>query len=176
MKKQILVVSIVVGTVIVAFVTLSQTKTTFRSPSTMKPPTVNFVFKYGVGAINELNTISQTYTKDMVIDPPVTVKMVLTDTEKVTVWNRLYLLKLAQEAEKPKGQTINADRSSCSNYYLHMWIDSTQKSVAWDNCQDQLEAGLQEFTDFIINLIESKEEYKELPTSKDGYIYNKSNG
>jgi len=30
----------------------------------MKPPAVNFVFRYGVGAINELNTPNQTYTKD----------------------------------------------------------------------------------------------------------------
>ncbi|HAZ29771.1 TPA: hypothetical protein DCY43_03460 [candidate division WWE3 bacterium] len=64
MKKQTLVVSIVVGTVIATFVTLSQTKITSRSPSTMKPPAVNFVLRYGVGAINELNTPNQTYTKD----------------------------------------------------------------------------------------------------------------
>ncbi len=170
MKKRILVASIVVYAAIVAFVTLNQTKITFRSPSTMKPPTVNFVFRYGVGAINELNTINQTYTKDMVKDPPVTVGMVLTDAEKIAVWNRLYLLKLAQEAEKPKGQTVNADRSPCSNYYLHMWIDSTQKEFAWDNCQGQIDADSQEFTDFIIQLIESKEEYRSLPAPRGGYL------
>jgi len=35
----------------------------------------NLIFKYGVGAKNEFNTFKGTYTKDMVMDPSVTVNL-----------------------------------------------------------------------------------------------------
>ena len=39
---------------------------------------INLIFKYGITARNVLNTFSCTYTKDLVLDPPITTCLKLT--------------------------------------------------------------------------------------------------
>ncbi len=42
----------------------------------------NIIFRYGVGAKNELDTFNGTYTWDMVVDPSITVNLSLSNKEK----------------------------------------------------------------------------------------------
>jgi len=42
--------------------------------------------------------------------------------------------------------------------------------VSWDNCHGKISSKFQKFTDYLIKIIESKEEYKALPTPKVGYL------
>jgi hypothetical protein len=50
----------------------------------------------GVGAKNELNTFDQTFTKDMVMDPSVTVKMKLSDNELNSIYQKINNLNFIQ--------------------------------------------------------------------------------
>ncbi len=57
------------------------------------PEDFQIVLKYGVQTRNILNTSAGTYTKDMILDPPVTINLTLTQRELDTVW------RLIQENE-----------------------------------------------------------------------------
>jgi hypothetical protein len=58
----------------------------------------------------------------------------------------------------------------CSRYYLKVQIDSEQKELSWDDCRGKISDKFQQFSNYIIQIIESREEYKELPAPKGGYI------
>ena len=130
--------------------------------------TLNFIFRYGVGAKNELNTFSQTFTKDMIMDSPVTVSLKLTDKEITDVYKKINDLELFDIKER--ATEINTRVTPCSSYYLKVQSSYPQKGLAWDNCRGKIDKKFQQFTDYIIKIIESKEEYKSLPTPKGGYL------
>jgi hypothetical protein len=132
------------------------------------PADFNFIFRYGVGAKNELNTFSQTYTKDMVMDPPVTVGFKLTDDEIAGVNKKMNDLKVfgINEASTEKNVMV----TPCSNYYFKAQIGFFVKELSWDGCHGKINDELQQFTDYIIKIIEAKEEYKKLPSPKGGYL------
>ena len=128
----------------------------------------NLIFKYGVGAKNELNTFAQTYTKDMVMDPSVTIKLKLTDNELTGIYQKLNDLKLFNESTKPIEGNVMV--TPCSSYYLKVQINSEQKELSWNNCRGRISDKFQQFTSYVIQIIESKEEYKKLPTPQGGYL------
>ena len=41
--------------------------------------------------------------------------------------------------------------------------------MSWDNCRGRIDDRLQEFTAYVVSIIESKEEYQELPDATGGY-------
>lgn len=57
----------------------------------------NLIFRYGVGAKNELNTFKQTFKKDMVNKPSITIKMKLSDEELVGIHQKLNEVDLFNE-------------------------------------------------------------------------------
>ena len=149
--------------------TLTPTPTASPSPKPIPQSTIfNLIFKYGVGAKNELNTFAQTYTKDMVMDPSVTIKFKLTDNELAGIYQKLNDLKLFNESTKPLEGNVMV--TPCSSYYLKVQINSEQKELSWNNCRGRISDKFQRFTNYIIQIIESKEEYKKLPTPQGGYL------
>lgn len=146
------------------------------SPSPKPTPqstSFNLIFRYGVGAKNELNTFDQTYTKDMVrdMDPSVTIKFKLTDNELAGIYQKINDLKLFDKNEEPTDGNMGFVEP-CSSYYLKVQIDSAQKELSWDDCRGKISVSdkLQQFTNYIIPIIESKQEYKKLPIPKAGYL------
>ncbi len=149
--------------------TSTLTPTPSPSPkSTPQSTSFNLIFRYGVGAKNELNTFAQTYTKDKVMDPSVTIKLRLTDNELAGIYQKLNNLKLFNESTKPIEGNVMV--TPCSSYYLKVQINSEQKELSWNNCQGRVSDKFQQFTSYIIQIIGSKEEYKKLPTPQGGYL------
>jgi hypothetical protein len=170
MKNKFLLIPVaIIILAAVGFFIFKQKNIPPQNPPTGGPTTFNLIFRYGVGAKNELNTFEQTYTRDMVMDPPVTIKLKLSDSELNSIFQRINDLKLFDESAEPvEGNGFGG--IPCSNYYLKVQIDSAQKELSWDNCREKISDKLQEFTNYIIQIIESKEEYKKLPTPKGGYL------
>lgn len=137
------------------------------APSKHQPADFNFVFNYGVGAKNELNTFNQSFTKDMIMDPPVTIKLKLTDSEMANVYKKIYNLKLFNSDRK---KSKNIFVTPCSSYHLKVQTDSAQRELFWDDCNGKVDDKFRKFTDYILKIIESKEEYKKLPIPRGGYI------
>ena len=152
-------------------ITPSTTPSSTASPSpdpTSQSISFNLIFKYGVGAKNELNTFTQTYTKDMVVDPSITIKFTLTDSEIAGIYQKLNDLKLFDESAKPIEGNLMV--TPCSSYYLKVQIDSEEKELSWNNCKGKISDKFLQFTNYITQIIESKEEYKNLPTPRSGYL------
>jgi len=166
-EKIILISIIVIVLAIAGFIVFKRTNRPPQNPPTGGPTSFNLIFKYGVGAKNELNTFDQTYTKDMVMDPPVTIKFKLSDGELAGVYQKISDLKLFDIVRPTEG---NMMVKPCSNYYLKVQIDSDQKELSWDNCHGEINDKLQQFTEYIISIIESKEDYKKLPIPRGRYL------
>lgn len=167
MKKIILIGIIVIILAIAGFLVFEQTKTPPQNPPADTPTSFNLIFKYGVGAKNELNTFDQTYTKDMVMDPSITIKFKLSDSELASINRKINDLKLFDINQSTEG---NMMVTPCSSYYLKAQIGSDEKEMSWDNCRGKMNDKLQQFTNYIISIIESKDDYKKLPTPRGGYL------
>lgn len=167
MKNLILISIVVIVLAVAGFLVFKQSNTSIQNPPAGVSTRFNLIFKYGVGAINELNTFDQTYTKDMVIDPSVTVKMVLSNNELNNIYQKINDLKLFNENTEPEG---NMMVEPCSSYYLKVQINSEQKELSWDNCRGRISDKFQQFSSYIIQIIESKDEYEKLPTPRGGYL------
>jgi len=167
MKKTILIVVVVIILAIAGFVVFKQSNIPPQNPPAGGPTSFNLIFKYGVGAKNELDTFNQTYTKDMVMDPSVTIKFKLTDSELAGIYQKISDLKLFDISQPTEG---NMMVTPCSSYYLKVQIGSDEKDMSWSNCRGKINDKLQQFTAYIISIIESKEDYKKLPTPRGGYL------
>lgn len=172
MKNKILLISIAVIILAVAgfFIFFQETSNAPTNLPSGESANFNLIFKYGVGAKNELNTFDQTYTKDMVMDPSVTIKFKLTDSELVNLRQKIEDLKLFDKDEKLAEGETGMMRTPCSSYYLKVQKDSVSEELPWDDCQGKISDKLQQFIDYVIPIIESKEEYKNLPVPKGGYL------
>ena len=131
------------------------------------PSDFNFIFKYGVGAKNELNTFNQTFTKDMIVDTPITINLKLTDDEVKSVFEKINDLKLFDRNYPPAAEGIEV--TPCDNYYLMIQTGDTQRELLWNDCRGEIKDQRKEFTDYVKQIIESKEEYKKLPEPSGGY-------
>ena len=165
MKNKLLLIFIGITVLAVAgFLVFKQTNISGE------PTSFNLIFKYGVGAKNELNTFNQTYTKDMVMAPPVTIKFKLPDSEMAGLRQKIEDLKLFDKNEKPAEGDISMMKIPCSSYYLKAQINSVQKELSWDDCQGKISDKLKQFMEYIIPIIEAKDEYKKLPEREGSYM------
>jgi hypothetical protein len=137
----------------------------------------NLIFKYGVTAKNELNTFERTYTKDMVMDPSITVELSLTEAELDRIYQKMveidffdYPDEFSVPVEEGELVTIVTPYSS---YYFKVEYDSAVKELRWEDeivNPDEKAERLRELIQLIRDIIESKEEYKELPAPTSGYM------
>lgn len=130
------------------------------------PSTFNLIFRYGG---SELNTFSKKFTQDMVIDPPVTVDFVLSDEELNMIHQKINELKLFDKDSIKESSRSGSAVIPCGSYYLKVQIDSDQKELSWDDCRG-IDDKLQQFKDFILSIITTKEEYKKLPALRGFYL------
>jgi hypothetical protein len=131
----------------------------------------NLVFKYGVGGKNILDTFAGKFTKDMIADPAITADFKLTPAEKESIRQKIKELDLFNKESKIKADPdIMVAMSPCSNYYLKAQDNNLIKEISWDNCAGEISGVYRQFSDFMINFIESKKEYKDLPEAQGGYL------
>ena len=144
------------------------------------PPTAssfNLIFKYGVGAKNELNTFNGTYTKDMVMDPSITVNLSLSKEELDRIYQKMVEIDFFDYPDEFKVTVFpwqsKGLRTPYSSYYFRVEYDSKTKELSWkDNIltNDRRAEKLRELIELIRDIIESKEEYEKLPPARGGYI------
>ena len=137
----------------------------------------NLIFKYGVGARNELNTFEGTYTKDMIGDPSITVPLSLTEEELNKIYRKMVEIDFFSYPERfsvpvPPGG-ITGMVTPYSGYYFEVAYDSKIKQLWWDDeiTNENIKADkLRKLSQLIRDIIESKDEYKQLPPAKGGYL------
>ena len=137
----------------------------------------NLVFKYGITARNILDTFEGTYTRDMVTDPPVTIELSLSEREKEDIYKKMVECEFLNYPDEfsvsvPPGE-LTGLVTPYNSYYFKVEYNSRIKELRWDDeitNQDEKADRLRDLVIFIRNIIESKEEYKELPEPTSAYL------
>jgi hypothetical protein len=132
---------------------------------------INIIFKYGVGAKNELNTFNGTYTRDMVVDPSITIWMILSQEELRQIQQKIAEIDLFSF---PDSFPLNPSRFVTPevDYYIKVQNGTQVKEITWsDNSlmESNVQNSLDQLVNFLISMIQQKPEYKALPTPRSAY-------
>ncbi len=137
------------------------------------PMDFEFSVKYGVGNKNILNTFEDTFTKDMVVDPPITINLALSQEEMKTIYDEMRRINILDYPTR-----FNPDRNIAEvphpSYYLKIRFNGEVKEIYWKKgiASEVDEAiKLKELIDWYIRdeIIQSRLEYKKLPEPRGGY-------
>ena len=144
---------------------------------TTRESNFNLIFKYGVGAKNILDTFQGTYTKDMVIDPSITVELALSEAEKDIIYQRMIEIDFFNYPDKFSVSVTPGESfgilTPYPSYYFKVEYNSQVKELWWDDeitNPDEKADRLRELIKLIRDIVESKEEYKKLPEPRSGYL------
>jgi hypothetical protein len=142
-----------------------------------RPEHFYFIFTYGPGAKNVLNTINGTYTWDMVIGQSVTINMTLTEDDLDRILRKMIEINFFDFPEVfvvPR-KDVYGYVEPFDRYRFFVEYRGFKKSVKWDaeeiyRKRNNEATALKELCDLIIEIIESKPEYKNLPKPRGGYL------
>ena len=142
-------------------------------PETM-PADFGFVLAFGVAARNVLDTFAGTFTKDMIVDPPVTTELRLSPEELARLYRRMAEIKIeAYPRDFRPADTGEGFGSPYSSYRLRLRADGRELAISWEdlNSSSAPEAtGLRQLFQDIRLMIEARDEYKRLPAARGGYM------
>lgn len=127
----------------------------------------DFIFKYGVGAKNILDTFNDTYTKDMITDDPITISLKLTDEELDGIRQKIEELNLFQAKEESQ---IKMLMNPCTDYDLIVQTFAVQRRASSDGCTQGIDQQFAAFETYIRSILETKTEYRALPEPQGGYM------
>lgn len=154
------------------------------SPST-SAANFNLTFKYGVGAENVLDTFQHTYTADMVVDPDVTIPLVLSNNELDLIYQKMMEIDFFSyptifNIPNPKGISV----IPYPTYYFKVAYNGQTKELTWEDktgysdpvpstsavYKDEEAEKLKDLINLIYKILGSKEEMKKLPKPRGGYL------
>ena len=103
----------------------------------------------------------------MVMEKPITIKFELRENDLHLIDQKIMELDLFN-----KTPVINTPQSmsTCSNYYLKVQTNSSPKELSWSSCRGMVRDEFIQFTNYMLEIIQSTPEYKQLPPAKGGYI------
>ena len=131
---------------------------------------VNLLFKYGVGERNELNTFNNSYTKDMIIDPPITIGLYLSDAEMEQISQEMVAINFFNLSETfPLSEKLVMPSEG---YYVRVQNGSMTKEVSWSTNSElnsTTENNLQQLANCITGIVEKRPEYTRLPPPNGAY-------
>ncbi len=138
---------------------------------------LNFIFQYGVGAADILNTFDNSYTRDMVAGPPERIRMFLTDDEMNRIYAKMQEIGFFDYPTQfsiptPKGPIGIV--TPYQSYYFKVTMGTQVKELTWGDsitipASEQVDR-LRELIRLIENIITAKPEYKNLPPPRGGYM------
>lgn len=120
---------------------------------------------------NILDTEKGTFTKDMILDPEITIKLVFSDSELETVWKSILENDFYNLTEQSEARASSVSPSF--EYILTVsggqYPDTTVSMVDLQLHYTSDETKFLNITETIVKIIESKQAYKELPEPRGGY-------
>ena len=139
----------------------------------------NLVFRYGhykAEAKNELNTFRGSFTRDMVMGSPITVKLCLTREDLDRIYLKMVEIDFFSYPDVfqiPLSGDIKGGASHWDTYYLMVQNGTKVKTVRWDNryfiSVNEEHGNLMELASLIWEIIEAKPEYQRMPEPRAGY-------
>ncbi len=141
-----------------------------QMPETM-PGDFGFVLYYGVTVRNSLDTIKGTYTKDLVMAPPVTTDLRLSDGEMAGIYQMMRDIAILDYPEIYDPET-DVEVSPYVTYNIEITLDGQTKSIHWDDkglVTIAKATALRNLFERIHEIVIAKDEYKQLPPIQGGY-------
>jgi len=132
------------------------------------PDDFNFVFKYGVETKSVLDTFHDNYTKDLVIDGLITTDLVLSNEDKIKIYEYMRNIDFFDYPEEVEG----AVQKPQSGYRFEIMLNGEKKIVNWKgefNPGKPSHNDFKQLTKMVIGIIEGNEAYQSLPESNGGY-------
>jgi len=163
------VVAIVILSLI--FLSINNIASTKSNLPLTKPKDFNFVFNYGVGSKNQLDTIKGQYTKDMITEPPISTSLKLSDEDMDTIYSEIRKINILDYPDNFKPNN-NLKQTPYYTYNLKIIVNGIEKNISWadENASESKEAvQLRKLFKKIEEIIVKKEEFKKLPEAKGGY-------
>lgn len=142
----------------------------FTMPETM-PDDFDFSLAFGFGSKNVLNTYNNTFTKDLVSAGTATAVLTLTEEEL----NTIYQMMLDIDIFADKTLVPEIDRCGKTPFHTDNWnITAAGKtiSLSWSDKSCELTEDAKELENIrneIIQMVEQKPEFKELPEAHGAY-------
>lgn len=135
------------------------------------PDDFQIVFKYGVRTRNILNTSAGTYTKDLIRDPSVTIKLTLTEREMDTIWSLIQENEFYTIEEQSWGRSQSISPNYQYSLYVHAegYPDRTLTMTELYYSHKPNEEAFFNITYTIKSIIENRPAYKKLPEPNGGY-------
>ncbi len=140
-------------------------------------PDFSLIFRYGYGEqpLNELNTVSGTFTRDMVSAPPVSASLSLTPAEMDIIYRKMQetgFFSYPETFAVAPGATVIAVTPS-EKYYFQVDAGSRHKELFWDDSvrnYDGQASQLRSLVALIKDIIAAKAAYQALPPAVGGYM------
>jgi hypothetical protein len=138
--------------------------------------TIEIICHYGVGGKNQLDTVQGTFTYDMVIDPPIVIRLALSEMERKEILNAARtagFFSMPKILPPPEKKGTDFCMGPCRTYYLLIKSPQYLHDVSLDNCscaQQEEEKKLSNLITLITSIISSKSEFKTLPKPRAGYL------
>jgi hypothetical protein len=136
----------------------------------------NLRFRYGVTAKNDLNTFRNSYTKDLILDGTATVSLRLSDVELDQIKKKMLEIDFFSYPDTfvavPIGPGVGLFTPHMT-YEFEVKSNTSIKRLHWDDQiveNDSRTISLRELIVLIRNIIESRPEYRQLPSARGGYI------
>jgi hypothetical protein len=145
------------------------------------PDDFGFVAEWGVARMNGLDTFEGTFTKDLVTGSPptATTKLVLTSDEKQVLYQALRTLEpwsYPSRFEPPYADVtapgVEQVATPAIKYHLYLAGARMEKDIWWADDNWSTTAGavaLRAWFRQVMDLVESRPEYKALPEARGGY-------
>jgi hypothetical protein len=136
-------------------------------------PDQNFAFSFEYGSCNRdiLDTFNSTFTKDMIVDPAVTIPFKLSDLQTIEIYKKMVEVGFFEYPDNfsipiPKNGTVGIV-TPAMRYQITVRNGDLTKTLLWvdeiiDPTMSEAE-NLRSLFWLIINMIQNSEEYKQLP-------------
>jgi hypothetical protein len=191
MAKPILVAAVVVGIGLAIYLIYGLAGNA-TSPEILQPmpepessalqDDFSVIYAYGYHMRNILNTVNNTYTHDMVVDPPVVINLTLSELELSTIWNAAQDNKFFRMKNLTDFCPLYPSSSQCANiipekeYRLTITANGQNQTVMLrqnyelNQGQDPDLRRFKNITATINSVLSQREELQDLPKPKGGYL------
>jgi hypothetical protein len=127
--------------------------------------------------VGVLDTFNGTYSRDMWLDPWITVNLTLSKEEMDSIFQKMVEMEFFNYPDEfkiivPKGEKYGV-YSHGKNYYFKVAYKTRIKELRWYNdisYPDEKAKKIEELGNFIREIIQAKEEFKKLPKPRGGYV------
>lgn len=146
------------------------------------PDDFSVIYAYGYYAGNILNTVNNTYTHDMVGDPPVVINLTLSELEMTSIWNATQNNNFFRMKNLTDFCPQYPSSSQCANIIpekesrLTVTANGQNQTVMLrqnyelNQGQDPDLRRFRNITATIDNILSQREELQDLPKPKGGYL------